>query len=338
MGSTASGSTNSRASSAWKRARGTWSALSRGGISAPSASSTSRYRIAPSPTHVVPGSSGSSCGEIAAGAPPTTVNTSRRPASTTGWAPGAPAASASSVEMPASWRSSAKASARAAASPIRMPVKLPGPVPTTSRLTSRGSAPACSSSPSASASTRTARDARSPSTLPSATSALVATLVAVSNASVSIAGDLGKQLPLVTFELDRPVFEIHVRQTYRDPHRRERVRGGLQPLHEADRVLEVRLEIPPFCRRKPLEPEEIEVRDVGFPGVAMADREGRARHGYFDLERPASAANEGRLARAELARHGNDVAGLELSRQPSRDRLRLRRGYSRKMLPHFPRG
>src|SRR5919198_6073972 len=194
---------------------------------------------------IVPGSAPRSPGAVTIGAPAASVKTSRRPASTTGSAPGAPAARASSVETPASGSSRAKASARAAARPIRTPVKLPGPVPTTSRLSWRGSAPAPSSSSSASASTLTAREARSASTSPSRRRALVATLVAVSNASVSITGNRGQQLALVALELDRPAFSIHVRQTYRDADRREGLRGRLPPPDETDGGLEGRLQHPP---------------------------------------------------------------------------------------------
>src|SRR5947207_9661467 len=185
MGSTAPGSTNSWASSAWKRARGTWSSLSRRGISAPSDSRTSRSR----------------------------------------------------------------------------------------------------------------------------TSALVATLVAVSKASVSIAGNSREELRFVARKLDRPAFSIHVRQTYRDTNRRERSRGRLRPLHEADRVLEVQFHVTPLCRGKALETVEIEVRDVGVAGVPVSDREGRARDRDFDAERPARATDERRLAGTELPRDGDDVAG-----------------------------
>src|SRR5439155_9052301 len=105
---------------------------------------------------------------------------------------------------------------------------------------------------------------------------------------------------------------VHVRQTYRDPHRWERAGRRLGPLDEADRVLEVRLEIAPLGRGEPLEPEEVEVRDVGVAGVAVADGEGRARDRRCDAERPACAADEGRLAAAELARDRDDVADDEL--------------------------
>jgi hypothetical protein len=52
---------------------------------------------------------------------------------------------------------------------------------------------------------------------------------------------------------------VHVRQTYRDPHRWERAGRRLGPLHEADRVLEVRLEIAPLGRGEALEAEEVEM-------------------------------------------------------------------------------
>src|SRR5205823_364582 len=54
-GSSASAGPNSRASAAWKRARGRCRSSSSAGISAPAASSTDRYRTAPLPTHSVSG-------------------------------------------------------------------------------------------------------------------------------------------------------------------------------------------------------------------------------------------------------------------------------------------
>src|SRR2546421_8587093 len=121
---------------------------------------------------------------------------------------------------------------------------------------------------------------------------------------------------------------VHVRQTYRDPHRWERAGRRLGPLDEADRVLEVRLEIAPLGGREALKAEEVEVRHVGLAGVAVADREGRARDRRSDAERPARAADEGRLAAAELARNRDDVADGELTRERRGDRLGLlgRRG------------
>ena len=60
-----------------------------------------------------------------------------------------------------------------------------------------------------------------------------------------------------------------MRQTYLHAHRRECTRGGLGPLDEADRALEVGLEVAPLGRRKALEAVEIEVRDVGVVRVPV---------------------------------------------------------------------
>ena len=57
--------------------------------------------------------------------------------------------------------------------------------------------------------------------------------------------------------------------------------------------------------------EEIEVGDLDASAIAMPDREGRARHGLLDPERPARAPDEGGLPAAELARDGHDVPWLE---------------------------
>jgi hypothetical protein len=147
----------------------------------------------------------------------------------------------------------------------------------------------------------------------------------VSKASVSIAGDLGQELPVGALQRDSASFTVHERQTYRDPHRRERVGGSLGPLDEDDRVFEVRLQIAPFGRRKALETEEIEVRDIRISRIAVADREGRARHRDVDPERAAGAADERRLAGAELAGDGDDVAQAKPAREPRGDLLGLRR-------------
>src|SRR5205823_14883876 len=153
---------------------------------------------------------------------------------------------ASSVDTPATGSSSASASPRAVARPSRNPVKLPGPVPTTIRVSSARSAPLSRSSSSASSSTATARETRSPSTSPSRTSAAVAALVAVSNASVSTPGQAVEQRRFRTGQRDQPPSGIHVRQTYLDARRGEGAGRRLRPLDEADRVLEVRLELPPL--------------------------------------------------------------------------------------------
>src|SRR5439155_6718899 len=179
-------------------------------------------------------------------------------------APGAPAASASGVETPAAGMPSASASPRAVERPMRTPVKLPGPTPTASASTSRVCIPACRSSASMSSSRVTARDVRSPSTSPSSTSALVATLVAVSNARITI-----------VLNRDKPDVAAAVLESHGRPRGRENAGTGLGPLDEDDRVLEIRLQVPPLRRRDVAEAEEIEVRDVDAPPVPVADRERR---------------------------------------------------------------
>src|SRR5919197_2390253 len=116
---------------------------------------------------------------------------------------------------------------------------------------------------------------------------------------------------------------VHVGQTYLGAHGRQLAGRGLGPLDEADRVLEVRLEVAPLGRGHALEAEEIEVRDVRVAWIAIADGEGRARHVGPHPERAASTADEGRLTAPELARDRDDVAGNELARQTRRDFLGL---------------
>src|SRR5439155_13670259 len=113
---------------------------------------------------------------------------------------------------------------------------------------------------------------------------------------------------------------VHVRQTYLHARGRKRAGRRLGPLDEADRVLEVRLEVAPLRRRDALEAEEIEVRDVRIARVAVADGEGRARHVPGDPELAARAADEGGLAAAELAGHRDDIAGDELASHLARYR------------------
>src|SRR5205085_9605626 len=175
------------------------------------------------------------------------------------------------------------------------------------------SAPAAARSSWASASTRTARERRSPSGSPSRTSAAEATSVAVSNARTSTAENAFQQGFLGSLEVDHPT-RLSVGEPRPHPHRRKVVARRLRPLHEDDGAVEVRLEITPLGRRDALEAEEVEVRDGDPALVAMADRVRRARDRPADAEAPAGAADEGRLAGAELARDGDDVARAQLGR------------------------
>src|SRR3954453_13752617 len=95
---------------------------------------------------------------------------------------------------------------------------------------------------------------------------------------------------------------VDVPQPHADARRRKRALTRLRPLDERDRVVEVRLEIAPLGGGEALEAVEGEGgEDEGSGCVAVTDREGRARHRIGHAERAAGAADEGRLARAELA-------------------------------------
>ena len=163
---------------------------------------------------------------------------------------------------------------------------------------------ACLRSASTSSSNVAAREPRSPSTSPSATSALVATSVAVSKARITIV--LNRDKP----EIAAAVLEPHGRT-----HRREHAGAGLGPLDEDHRILEIRLQVTPLRRRDVAEAEEVEVRHVDAPPVPVTDREGgagdRARH----TEGTARTADKGRLPRAELPRDRDDIP----RRQPVRE-------------------
>ena len=103
-----------------------------------------------------------------------------------------------------------------------------------------------------------------------------------------------------------------VPQPHTDARRRQDAVSRLGPLDEDDRVLEVRLEIRPLRGRDAGEAEEVEVGDVGLALIAVPDRVRRARHRGGHAEGPARTADERRLARPELTRHGDDVARREL--------------------------
>src|SRR5262245_5219571 len=113
-------------------------------------------------------------------------------------------------------------------------------------------------------------------------------------------------------------------QTHREAGSRQDALPRLRPLDERDRPLEVRLEVSPLRRRDAVEPVEIEMRDLDtVPVVAVADRVGGTRDALENAERAARAADEGRLARAEFAGDGDDVAGRKPPGELRGQRLRL---------------
>ena len=85
--------------------------------------------------------------------------------------------------------------------------------------------------------------------------------------------------------------------------------GG--PLDEGDRAGgEVVVEQGRVLAGEALEAVEVEVGDGQPPAVvALADREGRRGDRALDPERPAGAADQGRLAGADLAADDDDVTG-----------------------------
>jgi hypothetical protein len=92
----------------------------------------------------------------------------------------------------------------------------------------------------------TAREARSPSTSPSATSALVATSVAVSNARISIAQNR-----------DKPGAARAMLEAHGGARRWQRASSRFRPFDEDDRVVEVGLEVSPLRRRDIAEAEQV---------------------------------------------------------------------------------
>src|SRR3954470_21553182 len=101
--------------------------------------------------------------------------------------------------------------------------------------------------------------------------------------------------------------EVAMPQTRRHARRGKLLAGRLGPFHEHDRPVEVRLEIAPFRGRDGREAIEVEVRDRDTAEIAVADRERRTRHRLSHAQRTTGPANEGRLARAELAGDSHDV-------------------------------
>ena len=136
----------------------------------------------------------------------------------------------------------------------------------------------------------------------------------------------------VAFEQDRSPLLVDVLQSHAQARRRKRAAGGLGPLDEADGIVEVRLECSPVRRRDALEAVEVEVRDGNASLVAVADGVRRARHRLRDAEGTAGAADERRLAGAELAGDGDDVAGLQVLGDAGGDRLGLLRAARRDLL------
>ncbi len=123
-----------------------------------------------------------------------------------------------------------------------------------------------------------------------------------------------------------PVLEAHVRG---DVEGGQAVAGDLGPFDERDAVgAELLAEEVGLLVAEALgETEQVEVGHRHAAVLVPArDRERRARDRDLHPERAARAADEGRLAGAELARDEDDVARAQRPRQVGGDRLGLRRG------------
>ena len=127
---------------------------------------------------------------------------------------------------------------------------------------------------------------------------------------------------------DKPRATFAVLESDAHARRRQDAGAGLGPLDEHDRVVEVRLEVPPLRRRDVAKAEEVEVRDVDAAVIAVTDREGRARDRLRHTERAARAPHESRLAGTELARDGDDVTGPQVGNEARRELLGLCRRVS----------
>src|SRR5204863_1412526 len=173
------------------------------------------------------------------------------------------------------------------ARPMRRPVNVPGPVPATIKSRSPGATPARSSSPCTSSSRRwapTERPARadSPSTSPSELTQAVATTVAVSNERIT---NRVEQFRVVASKLDQPSIALSDPHVDGDPGRRQHPGAGVGPLDEADRAVEVRLEVGRLLDGHAGRAVQVEMGDRDAAGaVEVADRIGRARHGPGDAQ------------------------------------------------------
>jgi len=125
---------------------------------------------------------------------------------------------------------------------------------------------------------------------------------------------------------------IDVAQADRHAHGRQLPCRRLRPLDEDDRVLEVRLEVPPLRRRNAAKAKEVEMGHLDAPLVPVTDGVRGAGDRSFDAESPAGTTDERRLARSELARDRHDVARPEICGKPRVDLFRLfrRTGFDQK--------
>src|SRR5262249_32612426 len=219
---------------------------------------------------------------------------------------GSPPEKAVSVDEPATGTSSASARPRAVASAIRIEVKLPGPVPTTIASIRPGSS-TTSSIRSISDEARAVQPAAPP-----VTAATAPAEVAQSKAKI-----------VCGFDADTAMRFVDMRESHRCAHRGEPGARVLRPLDKGNRAIEIRLEVAPFLGAETSDAVEVEVRHRNGALVAVSDRIGGAGNGLPDAERAAGAADERRLAGAELARDGDDVAGPERRREPRAEGLRL---------------
>jgi hypothetical protein len=99
----------------------------------------------------------------------------------------------------------------------------------------------------------------------------------------------------IALNRDNPAATLAVLEVYGRTQRRQDAGSRFRPFDEDDCIVEVRLEVPPLRRRDVAEAEEVEVRHVDAPVIAMADRERRARDWTGDAERARRAADERRL-------------------------------------------
>ena len=132
---------------------------------------------------------------------------------------------------------------------------------------------------------------------------------------------------------DKPLpFFVAVLEPHLDARLRQDALSSLWPLDEDDRVLEVRLEVPPLRRRNTAKAKEVEMGHVDAPLVPVTDGVRGAGDRSFDAESPAGTADERRLARSELARDRHDVARPEICGKPRGDLFRLfrRTGFDQK--------
>ena len=253
----------------------------------------------------------------------------------------AASASARRVDTPASGTPSDWARPRAVATPMRRPVKVPGPTPTATRSTCPQSSPALGQQlggqlqqPSRVRRPRAGHRVVAPLQLAPVRQPRAAAVdaVAVSKPSTIMVERSRSTSAAAVTDPGRPprrCDDLHRRAAASPPGRRPAGRRAIASGHSMKAIGRVRgsrraasgssSSSPPSRYRSRWETVTL------LPRVAMADAERRTGDRPEHAERASGAADERRLARAQLAAHEHDVSRTQARGQPRAQRLGLLR-------------